>query len=92
MIIFPEGQRLSAKSENCENSNGFFDPIRDIYDSEGNLIEARTKIHDRPDESLLTEIRYAPPEEPIQAIYIVTGGPNIIWPISPRGLSYRGQS
>lgn len=92
MVEFPQGQRLSAKSENCENSSGFFDPIADVYDSNGDLIEARTKIHDAIPEGLLEKIEYAPPIDPIQAVYVIQGSPNIIWPISERGLSYRGRS
>lgn len=91
MVIFPPGQRLSAKSENCENSNGFYDPIADVFDSNGDLIEARTKIHDAIPQEDLVEMISAPPVDPIQFIYVKTGGPNVIWPISARGLIYRGR-
>jgi len=90
MPTFPPNMRLSAKSENCENSNGFYDPIVDIVDSEGEIITPRTKIHDAIPQEFLQAINYAPPQDPIQAIYINTAGPNVIWPISERGLGYRG--
>jgi len=85
MIKLPANNRLLAKCMNCEVDQGFWNP--EITDSNGKIITPRTKVHDKIPEGTLKEIQVTP----VNVIFIHTGGPNIIWPISPLAESYRGR-
>ena len=86
MPILPLDNRLLAKSMNCEVSQGFFNP--EVRDEDGEIITPRTKVHDRIPEGDLIRIEVTA----VNVIFVHTGGPNIIWPISPLAESYRGRT
>ena len=78
--------RLLEKCMRCEVDQGFWNP--EVRDEEGEIITPRTQVHARIPEGTLTEIQVTP----ATVIFKHTGGPNIIWPISPLAESYRGRT
>ena len=85
MPILPPENRVLAKSMNCEVDQGFWNP--EVRDEEGEIITPRTLVHPRIPEGDLIRIEVTP----VNVIFIHSGGPNIIWPISELAESYRGR-
>ena len=86
MSLLPPENRVLAKSMNCEVDQGFW--LHEVLDNDGEIITPRTLVHARIPAGTLTEIQV----NPVNVVFIHTGGPNIIWPISPLAESYRGRT